>query len=314
MKIEEIDYGICGIYKIVFNNDKLYIGLSNDIRRRMIEHVGRDLKQHPDLLVSKAILKYGIKDIEIIETFDVVDRELLKEREIYWIEFYNTFKDRNRGYNMTSGGDGASSGIYNVASKLSEDDLEKIYNYLQNTNLSYEKIADLTHSSYSIVSRINSGCHYHNNNFNYPLRKIRAEKYGLENKHSAFYNREQDLLNLIRDLKDNILDYKELREKYQIKQSTLTNINQGKIYFRSEEKYPLRPVDKGRATRRIFTENELLLIKEKLENPNITMAEIAKEVHCDRKVITDINSGKRQPNNNWNYPIRNTKSKTGLKK
>lgn len=83
MKIKEIDYGISGIYKIIFNNDKLYIGLSSDIRRRMIEHVGRDLKEHPDLLISKVIMKYGIKDIEIIEYVDSSNQELLKQREIY---------------------------------------------------------------------------------------------------------------------------------------------------------------------------------------------------------------------------------------
>ena len=67
MNIKEIDYGISGIYKVIFQNDKLYIGLSNDIRRRMIEHVGKDLKEHPELMFSKAYLKHGIKSIEILE-------------------------------------------------------------------------------------------------------------------------------------------------------------------------------------------------------------------------------------------------------
>lgn len=58
MKIKEIEYGLSGIYKIIFDNEKVYIGLSNDIRRRMIEHYGRDLKDHPDLLISKAIIKH----------------------------------------------------------------------------------------------------------------------------------------------------------------------------------------------------------------------------------------------------------------
>ena len=44
MKLQEIEYGLSGIYKIVFDNNKIYIGFSNDIRRRMNEHFGRDLK------------------------------------------------------------------------------------------------------------------------------------------------------------------------------------------------------------------------------------------------------------------------------
>ena len=106
MKLKEIEYGLSGIYKITFDNDKVYIGLSNDIRRRMIEHYGRDLKEHPNLLISQAIMKHKTKDIEIIEYIDENDRELLKEREIYWIAYYNSYLDRTKGYNMTPGGDG----------------------------------------------------------------------------------------------------------------------------------------------------------------------------------------------------------------
>ena len=120
MKLNEIEYGLSGIYKIIFDNDKVYIGLSNDIRRRMIEHYGRDLKEYPNLLISQAIIKHQTKDIEIIEYIDENDREKLKEREIYWIAYYNSYLDRSKGYNMTPGGDGTSKGIYNNASYISQ--------------------------------------------------------------------------------------------------------------------------------------------------------------------------------------------------
>lgn len=38
MKYEELKNGIIGIYKIVFPNKKIYIGLSNNIKRRIREH------------------------------------------------------------------------------------------------------------------------------------------------------------------------------------------------------------------------------------------------------------------------------------
>lgn len=83
MKKEEIPYYTSGIYKIVFNNDKIYIGLSNNIRRRMTEHLKKDIRDHPELPISKAILKHGIKDIEIIEKIPAENRNELIERERY---------------------------------------------------------------------------------------------------------------------------------------------------------------------------------------------------------------------------------------
>ena len=58
-----------GIYKITKkSNGKSYIGQSNDIERRFIEH-----KYKTDISVEKAIRKYGIDafDYEIIEEFKV---------------------------------------------------------------------------------------------------------------------------------------------------------------------------------------------------------------------------------------------------
>lgn len=197
---------------------------------------------------------------------------------------------------------------------ISEEELENIYNYLQHTNLSYEKIANLTNSSYKIVSDINNGHHYYNDNLTYPLRNNRAERYGLENKHSAFYGQEDILNQLINDLKEDVLTYKEIMEKYDIKKTTLSNINSGKIYNRPEEKYPLRKIDMGKANRRIFSNEELIFIKESLENPNLSMSEIAKILSCDSKVISAINNGTRQHNELWDYPLRKIKMKTGPKK
>lgn len=90
--------------------------------------------------------------------------------------------------------------------------------------------------------------------------------------------------------------------------------NNDKLYIRPGEIYPLRKIDKGKATRRIFSNKELIFIKESLENPNLSMLEIAKTLSCDRKVISDINNGKRQHNDLWSYPLRKIKMKTGPKK
>lgn len=228
----------------------------------MIEHVGKDLKEHPELLFSKAYLKHGIKSIEILEYIDANNRELLQEREKYWIAYYNTYLDRTKGYNMTPGGDGSSFGIYNPASYLSQKDLEIIYDKLENSTLTFEEIAELSNSSYHIVQNINLGKHYAKEHYNYPIRKKRVEHFGVENKTSAFYNNEEKLSNLINDIKFSNLEFTELAKKYCISVSLLTNINRGLQYKQENEIYPLR--NKNQTRKRIFTQDELDYIKNKL--------------------------------------------------
>ena len=94
------------IYKITnLINGKMYIGQTkNDARRRWTEHK-RDAKKHNyRSLLHNAINKYGADNfnMEVIE-YEVPD-EKLNEREIYWIKYYGTFDNPEKGYNLTSGG------------------------------------------------------------------------------------------------------------------------------------------------------------------------------------------------------------------
>lgn len=75
-----------GIYKIEFNNNKVYIGKTIDLNRRTHEHFNRDLKAHPNLLLSKAIIKHEVVSIELLETIPrEAAPEFFNEREKYWI-------------------------------------------------------------------------------------------------------------------------------------------------------------------------------------------------------------------------------------
>ena len=100
-------YGI--IYKITNKiNNKVYIGqvvAKKGLAKRWKRHVDT-AKSGANYLISIAIRKYG-EDNFTIEEIDTADsREELNEKEIYWISYYQSFTDRNKGYNMTSGGDG----------------------------------------------------------------------------------------------------------------------------------------------------------------------------------------------------------------
>lgn len=100
IKIKDLKPNMMGIYKINFSNGKSYIGLSVDIKRRMSEHNSPSENKTP---CDKAINKYGkITEIEILEFIN--DKNLLYERERYWISYYQT-NDKEKGYNLTDGGD-----------------------------------------------------------------------------------------------------------------------------------------------------------------------------------------------------------------
>lgn len=93
------------IYKITNDiNNKMYIGKTlHSIEKRFEEHLKdaqADNKKNRPLY--KAIRKYGPEHfhIELIEKTDIHN---LCDREVYWISFYNTYKE---GYNATLGGDG----------------------------------------------------------------------------------------------------------------------------------------------------------------------------------------------------------------
>lgn len=128
-----------GIYKYTnLINGKIYIGLSNDIQRRRHEHQNL-ANSGDDAAIHKAIRKYGIENFsfEILETFDREDRELLGEREKYWISYYNSYEN---GYNNTTGGD-----ITQGRSKLTEQDVIDIrtrYKNLERCMIVYQDYKD----------------------------------------------------------------------------------------------------------------------------------------------------------------------------
>ena len=96
---------ICGIYKITNNiNNKCYIGKAKNIYKRFWSHKNNSEKNKPDRRSSPmlfyAFKKYGIQNFnfEIIEELELVE-DLLKERELYWMDFYQSFENCC-GYNL----------------------------------------------------------------------------------------------------------------------------------------------------------------------------------------------------------------------
>ena len=80
-----------------------YIGLSNNIARRLLEHSwALNNNRHSNTHLQRSWNKYGKDnfDMSIIEECSL---EELPEREKYWIKYYDSF---NNGFNQTIGGEG----------------------------------------------------------------------------------------------------------------------------------------------------------------------------------------------------------------
>lgn len=94
----------CGIY-IIKNkiNNKVYIGQSVDIMCRWYAHrnSAKGKSQDSYTKIHTAMNKLGIDNF-YIEILEECEYSKLDEREIYWINFFNSYKN---GYNMTLGGD-----------------------------------------------------------------------------------------------------------------------------------------------------------------------------------------------------------------
>lgn len=118
-----------GIY-IIKNkiNDYVYIGQAYDIERRWKKHraIGKQGCSTKYIeynnQIHTAMRELG-RDNFYLEVLEKCNKELLNEREKYWIRYYNSYKN---GYNATEGGDFLNtdnSGEHNGRALLTEEDV-----------------------------------------------------------------------------------------------------------------------------------------------------------------------------------------------
>lgn len=121
---------ITGIYKITNTvNDKVYIGQSINVSKRLTEHKYHLKKNtHYNRALQNSYKCHGIQSFtyELIEECNL---DNIDERECYWIEFYDSI-DRSKGYNFETGG--------NTNKTVSQETKDKIRNTLKGTRLGKE--------------------------------------------------------------------------------------------------------------------------------------------------------------------------------
>lgn len=135
------------IYKITnLINNKIYIGqtvVSEPVRwQQHIFYAYNDPTQDCVLLCN-AIKKYGRENFKR-EILERVSNEQLNEREIYYIELYNS-TDRKKGYNIEIGGNGHT--------KFSDEEIKDLFSKLKSVPLVANELGA---SRSAILKRIKS--------------------------------------------------------------------------------------------------------------------------------------------------------------
>ena len=117
------------IYKYTSPSGKSYIGQTRFPNRRKAQHK-LEAKQGSKCTFHKAIRKYGWDSFEYEVLFTVFNdnvnelQDILNEKEIYYIQLYDTFKN---GYNDTPGGNQYSGENHpSYGTHLSEEHKEKL--------------------------------------------------------------------------------------------------------------------------------------------------------------------------------------------
>ena len=302
MKNSSLKEVYSGVYKISFPNGKIYIGISNNMYRRMLEH-NTDFRNN--LPIEKAIKKYGpITEFEIIEIISPLDRNKMREREQYWIKYFNS-NNKNVGYNISSGGDGADYGSNNHEARFTEEEILNIYDELKNNlSISLQSLANKYGVGISTISAINNGKTYYHSSIEYPIRNSKDCKKiisGIKNHNSSITKEKlQQIYTSLINEQD--ISMKELAQNFNISSTIIQNINSGKTYHNNNYVYPLRKSKTG--VRKISEEKINEIIETIKKDTSKSLTQIAKDFEISPRTISGINCGNIYKRKQENYPIR----------
>lgn len=175
-----------GIYKFTCKlNNKSYIGQSINIETRykghFNNHTNKNLKDY-NTKFYRALRKYGFENFQ----FDIIEivenKDLLNNREIYWIKYYDSFFN---GYNSNLGGVNVTEcNELHPNAKISNKQLLEIKDLLQNSSISQYELGEKYNLTQSEISNINLGKKWSNlGECEYPIRKeesrLKGEKHPL---------------------------------------------------------------------------------------------------------------------------------------
>lgn len=191
-----------GLIYIITNdiNNKVYIGQTiQELKKRWHRHCQKSCSvSESKMAIKQAILKYGKEHFSIKELCQCSIEEL-NEKEIYYIQLYNSYKE---GYNSTIGGQSSTKPLKLISE---QSDIIDLYNL----GFSFRDIAkeyQVDKATIKHIIEIN----------NIPIRKVRTYKLSSE-----------DRLNVL-EAYNNGLPRKQIMARWNISKSYLSQLINGK--------------------------------------------------------------------------------------
>lgn len=218
-----------GIYKYTNKeNGKIYIGRSVNIAHRKWEHLNRPSKySYFDQVISK--IGEDCFEFEIIE---ICTEEKLKEREKFWIKYYNccVLDNREKGYNLTHGGEEYKSDE-NPWAKLTIQQVQEIIDKLEHTKISIQQLAKQYQVHYNTISDINrcktwNWLHNYDNNIR---QSVQGSLHHGELSSKTSIN-EKIAIEIINEIKYTNISLAAIARKYGVKDSLIYDINRCKTW------------------------------------------------------------------------------------
>lgn len=306
-KIKDLE-NIAGIYKINYPNGKIYIGQSQNIKKRILEHNqrARKIESNRTLQACDAALRkynYEIEEIEILE--EIKDLKIMDERESYWINFYKSSK-KDIGYNIVTGRNVSSKrGTEHPNAAFNEEQLKEVIDLLMfKTELSYEDIAKKYCVNKDTIYDICTERSYTNPLLNYPLRTNNHDSVK-KNEVLDYFSSEEELIKLKEDLffRWDLTIEEDLVKKYNIPLRVLRDINQGRKFEAiGNFTYPIRTKN-IRNIHNVSIADIQNILKE-LRTTTKSCTVIGEPYGFHRDTISKINKGLSYPIKNYDYPAR----------
>lgn len=152
------------VYKIQNSvNNKIYIGITNQGYKNRYRHHLSESRGGSTFILHNAIRKYGSDkfSVTLLETVDSIDS--LKEREKFWISALDS-TNRDKGYNMTEGGDGTFGRLHSdiTKDKIREKALGRTNpksNPVKITNLLTNEIKEYSSMWHASIGLNRNGCY-----------------------------------------------------------------------------------------------------------------------------------------------------------
>ena len=271
-------------------NKVVYVGQTKDLKNRRYKHEHREPiyqngKEY-NYPLSRGFRKYGVNAYDLIILEDNLTREEIDEREIYWINYYNTYKDP-AGYNQTPGGKRGKEYF-----KFNEETISLAKKLLKEQK-PFKEISEITGISIVMLSEINSGTRHRDENEQYPLNYYtHGRKLSLETV--------DKIINL---LLEGELTQQQIAIQLNVKENQVGRINQGTAYKRDNLKYPLRTkVVSGK--RKVLNNKELQQLIQDIMNTDISFEKLGIKYGISISTVYSINKGKSRKQENLEYPLR----------